>query len=497
MKNKLKILCAAVVVGVPVVVADDYEDFLKSANESYAGFRDEANAQYRDFLEKANRDYADFLSKPWEPKPIEPPRVQPKEKPVPVTVNPDPRPLKPSAPKPLPQPKPLPPAQPKPQPKPIEDIKPVAAKTRPFSFRWFGTEIRLELPVEFNPRLGGADEGSVSRAWSSLASDQKGMNVAKSLLDIRTSRNLCDWAYFTLVSGFANAVAGTNDHNLSALVEGFILSQSGYDTRLCISGGGVLDNLVASDETVWNHSFVKSDGRAFYFISGKAPAGGLRIVGQSFPGARQVDFAIDRQPALDLKPTATRRWQCVHYPELTVEVESNQNLLDFFASCPSVSPAADEPAKYRHFADTPLAENVKGQIYPALKGYIAGKPEREAADILIDFCESIPYKLDEEMWGYDRIFFADETLHYSHSDCEDHAILFTRLVRDLLGLKTALIYYPGHLAAAVEFSNGPHGSYITSGRHTYTVCDPTIFYAQTGVTMQGMDNSTATLIPLD
>ena len=34
-------------------------------------------------------------------------------------------------------------------------------------------------------------------------------------------------------------------------------------------------------------------------------------------------------------------------------------------------------------------------------------------------------------------------------NCEDRAILFTRIVRDLLGLKCILIYYPGHLASAV------------------------------------------------
>ena len=34
-------------------------------------------------------------------------------------------------------------------------------------------------------------------------------------------------------------------------------------------------------------------------------------------------------------------------------------------------------------------------------------------------------------------------------NCEDRAILFTRIVRDLLGLKFILIYYPGHLASAV------------------------------------------------
>ena len=37
------------------------------------------------------------------------------------------------------------------------------------------------------------------------------------------------------------------------------------------------------------------------------------------------------------------------------------------------------------------------------------------------------YGYDDEIWGKDRLFFADETIHYPFSDCEDRAILFSRL----------------------------------------------------------------------
>ena len=99
-------------------------------------------------------------------------------------------------------------------------------------------------------------------------------------------------------------------------------------------------------------------------------------------------------------------------------------------------------------------------------------------------------------WGYDRAFFASETLHYPYSDCEDRSILFARLVRDLVDLDVVLIYYPGHLATAVAFKQEVNGDYLTYKGHRYTVCDPTFVNAPVGMTMPGMNNREAQVIAL-
>ena len=119
--------------------------------------------------------------------------------------------------------------------------------------------------------------------------------------------------------------------------------------------------------------------------------------------------------------------------------------------------------------------------------------------MLLNFVQtSLTYEYDDKVWGGDRAFFPEETLHYPYADCEDRAILFTRLVRDLLQLRAALVYYPGHLAAAVRVTDPAiRGDYLSIGGERYLVCDPTFINAPIGRTMPGMDNSTAQAIPLD
>lgn len=74
--------------------------------------------------------------------------------------------------------------------------------------------------------------------------------------------------------------------------------------------------------------------------------------------------------------------------------------------------------------------------------------------------------------------------------------MYSRLVRDLLGLEVILVYYPGHLATAVNFNTPVEGDYIDlNGRH-FTICDPTYIGAPIGATMPDMDNKTAKVVLL-
>jgi hypothetical protein len=123
--------------------------------------------------------------------------------------------------------------------------------------------------------------------------------------------------------------------------------------------------------------------------------------------------------------------------------------------------------------------------------------ERDAVNKLLQFVQTaLVYGYDDKVWGGDRAFFAEETLYYPYADCEDRAVLFSRLVRDIVGLNVVLLYYPGHLAAAVEFNEEGLGDYLLYGKKKYIVCDPTYIGAPVGRTMPNMNNQEAQIIIL-
>lgn len=69
-------------------------------------------------------------------------------------------------------------------------------------------------------------------------------------------------------------------------------------------------------------------------------------------------------------------------------------------------------------------------------------------------------------------------------------------VRDLLGLKCALLYYPVHLATAIAMGEVVKSDFIRINGTKFLVCDPTYIGAPIGMTMPDMDNKTAKVIVL-
>ena len=107
------------------------------------------------------------------------------------------------------------------------------------------------------------------------------------------------------------------------------------------------------------------------------------------------------------------------------------------------------------------------------------------------------YEYDDKVWGHDRAFFAEETLYYPYCDCEDRSILYSRLIRDLLNLDVALIYYPGHLATAVCFDQDVQGDAMIINGRKFIVCDPTYIGAPVGAQMPDLEYDKAQAIVLN
>ena len=93
------------------------------------------------------------------------------------------------------------------------------------------------------------------------------------------------------------------------------------------------------------------------------------------------------------------------------------------------------------------------------------------------------YQTDDEQFGYEKPFFVDEVFYYPYCDCEDRSILYSYLVRTLMGLDVVLLDYPNHIATAVCFDENVSGDYLMVEGKKYVVCDPTYIGASIGNAM--------------
>ena len=366
--------------------------------------------------------------------------------------------------------------------------------TQKCEFDFFGSHIAIAIDDDCRFKLESNDNQGVAKAVGALAKNDKYNVVLKDCLNAREKLKLNDWAYYSMLIKLGETFFG-GKCNEATLLSAYLYCMSGYQMRFAFDRSTrKLLILVACDQLVSGAPYCRYDGVKFFIFSNEANSGSIELEWCTYalPKEKAMSLWMKDEPqfADDARLVKHRPYQAAQ----PVAYKVNKNLIDFYNTYPVPSTDGDDYSRWIYYAQTPLSANAQATVYPELRKQLAGKSTFEQLRTIMYFIEGYRYGYDDEVWGHDRAFFPDETLFYPMSDCEDHAILLSRLVRDLMGLPTALVYYPGHLAAAVCVDEDIPGDYLVTGNTKYLVCDPTIYYGDPGKTMTQMMGKPAKLI---
>lgn len=457
----------------------------------YEKFSKHAKAEYEDYRAQCNAEYVKFLERAWKGYKVLPSIPRPKDEVVPPTIMPRQDKNKKQA-KEIPIENVVSPILSLPQPKPISPIyENDKVEEKNFSFSYMGTTCEVRLPKDLNIRMSGCESCMIATIWKQLATNAMD-NTIRDFLALRLKMQLCDWAYLNLIDTFAKAFCGHG--NEAVIMAAFIYSQSGYKMRLgrdCEK----LYLLYGSKHGIYEKGYIVIEGINYYPLDDKVER--MEISDFSFPQEQSMSLYIENAQKFTIRPSAKRKLASEQYHDVTIDSQVNLNLIQFYNTYPSSEVNGNFMTRWKMYADTPMDESVSQMLYPDIKNKIEGLSDVQAVNQILNWVQTaFQYEYDDKVWGHDRAFFAEETLYYPYCDCEDRAILFTRLVRDLLGLKCILVYYPGHLASAVCLKQQVNGDYISLDGDVYTICDPTYIGAPVGITMPEMDNRSAKVIKL-
>lgn len=463
--------------------------------EAYEAFREKAKGDYQEFRRQCNEQYAKFMERAWQLYQGRVPIPMPKdENPIPpVRFEEDMSVMKDRQ---LLIDKVVPPLFPVlEQPAPVAPIKEQPQPTEGhFSFRFYGTELSVRLDDSHRFKMADATEQSVAQAWR-VCSESRFDNVVRDCLTLRLKYALGDWAYLRMLQELGDAFMGRGT-NESVLLAAYLYCQSGYKMRVGRMENNRLCMLVATNHLIYDRGYYEIDGDNYYPVT--SAANSLRVCNAAFPGEQAMSLWMAHDVKLAMNATQPRLLQSERYPDMKLSVTSNRNLIDFFNDYPSSQIGDDYMTKWAIYANTPLLKEVADGLYPPLRQAIGDKSQLDAANRLLNFVQTaFVYEYDDKVWGMDRTFFAEETIYYPYCDCEDRSVLFSRLIRDLMGLDVVLVYYPGHLATAVHFTEEVAGDFLLVNGRRFVVCDPTFINAPVGQTMPGMDNRQATVILLE
>ncbi len=474
-------------------------DSVGNFGASFDNFVKEVNSEYESFRDKVNAEYADFMKRAWIPIPIEeeiPVPIEKKVPPViydenkekekrendtivvithPIIIDID--------------------TVVKPQPKPIAPIRENDLSVGYDSINFYGTTINVRLGDLRNFRLENTSEESCANAYLELT-DKGYNNLIRDCLELRIKRSLCDWAYYQMLKTITTEACGKST-NEATFALGVLLSQSGYKIRFGREENtNLLQIMINTDSRPYGKRSMMLDNEIYNLIE-TTTENLIYICQQKYPGEQPLSLKINALPILENNPSELRDIKGMLY-SMEAQSNVNKNLLDFFEEYPSSYVNDDFMTRWVYYANTPLSNELKTKLYPQLKQRLGKANQKMAGNMLLSWVQTgLEYEFDDKVWGRDRAFFGEETLYYPFCDCEDRSILFSHLVRDLLGLDVLLVYYPGHLATAVEFTEPIDGDYVIYNNRKFTICDPTYIGAGVGRTMLNMDNATATVILLD
>lgn len=444
----------ALLLSATTLYAQSFADFKRGQQSSFSKYKDENDNAFAQYLEQQWKEYNAYKGTP----------LYEKEKPKDIAPAPSKTqdPVGPTVFITLKEP-----------PKDKEK-KEIVLKPKDISFDFFGTQVQFDKPAKidtahFSPR----NKEGIKNFFHTLASSQTAPLI-ESLQQLRKDLVLNDWGLYLLVKRFSDTLYA--DPDASRLLSWYLFNKLGYATKVGISGENVV-LLHASKKTIYATPSYSIGGQKFYALSYYNNNNNKRLYSyeQEYPGAtKDLDLSLEKLPnfqsALKKKSLQFKNYADLH----TIEFAYNQNLIDFFATYPQ--------AEYDVFFNTPLDPQSTQAITGGLKKIIDGKKASEAMNIVLRFVQTaFDYKRDQEQFGKEKVMFAQETLYYDSSDCEDRATLFAFLIKELFGVGVVGVKYKDHMATALEIPL--EGDKVSLKTKEYVVADPTYINANIGQSM--------------
>lgn len=320
--------------------------------------------------------------------------------------------------------------------------------------------------------LNGLNENAIADAYEALCnSDYK--PLLADCAQIRKDLRLNDWGVFTLVRQVADTYCGTA--NESIVMQQFLLNEMGYKARMARKATeDKMMLFVATDCSIYA-PYITLNGQNYYNLSGNNEQCQFYMCQKDSPKAKNsVGMQLKEAPLFPGTVVSSTHQAKGSAARVTVDVP--KALMDFYKDYPQCD--------YSVYFNAPVNAAMENRILSSLAPLVQGRNEADAANILINFVQTaFQYQTDGQQFGYEKPFFVEELFYYPYSDCEDRAMLFSYLVRKLLGLDVVLLDYPEHIATAVRFNGNVSGDYLMVNGRKYIVCDPTYIGASIGMTM--------------
>ncbi|MDC2889125.1 hypothetical protein [Psychrosphaera algicola] len=333
------------------------------------------------------------------------------------------------------------------------------------------------------------DSNTIADSWLSMAKTQFKDQVA-AIKAAADDLALDDWGQALLTHEYL--VSGSRlSKNDMQLYSWFYLVKQGFNSRVAYNDGKAYLMLSVKQKLFGQKYFSLKDGK-YYFVdlAEKQPisVGSVYTYDKQHSSAsEQVNIDLSVAPKHGTADKSRKLTTTIDNKSVTVSTHYNSSYIEFLDHYPQLS--------MEYYFQAELPDGTKQELLNQLRPYILGMSEQRALNVILHFVQkSLRYQTDQQQFNYENYLFAGETIHYPYADCEDRAVLFAYLVKNLLGNEVVGLQYDGHIATAVAVKSDIQGDAFTVRGKRFVVADPTFINANIGRTMTGYENQSPQII---
>lgn len=338
-----------------------------------------------------------------------------------------------------------------------------------YQFDFYGMEAFIPN-IDFNIAESITSTTETGDNWKKMAEQEGGVETARQLFGLAQQLGLNGYLTFRLAESYVNQkFKSSNDNSRMAAVH-FLMSNMGYDARLC-KIGDMFTLMLPFDQKVVYGLYPKTlDGRKYYamfpegFDMATLPKQGVTISTCALPSDALGKTSDLRLTGLSL-PFKPKEFE-ITKNGLTIKGVVNENIKGILHKYPQM-PTGD-------FASSWIDQNLREDIVNQIKAQVEDMTEKQAINTLMSLCHyGFDYSTDQDYHGFEKPYFFEENFIYDKNDCEDRAIFFSYLVWNALGLPCQLIQYPGHESVTIAAVSDINGCYYDTDGVKYYSSDPT------------------------
>lgn len=346
-----------------------------------------------------------------------------------------------------------------------------AASPKKLAIDFYGHTIDLVYEAESAPAYLSFTQDAPDRFVKSL-SPASYKSITDQLLKDKNELQLNDWLYYQLVKKTTQQIFPSASPAYRTMMDWYILSKSGYKVRLMYDKQRPYVFVNTPDELLDVPFFLTDEGRyvnisvintadekSLQKLTAYEPKEGIK--GHPFI------FSFTKKPALFNGQEMDRTLHFEHGGTVySLEVKGDKSYIAFLRSYPKLD-LSYQPS-------VPVSDITYQSVIPTFRKWIAGMDDVQAVRLILSFTRSaFAYESDKVAFNDESLALSPEmTLLSPYSDCEDRAILFAWMVKELLGKDVVLVEFPTHVAAAVNL-DGTYGSPITVDGRQYSFCEAT------------------------